>query len=293
MAEVLLTGATGLLGSRVVTALAEGHRVTAIARRPPEHGGEIGWVAHDLRAPKLPVGLPARIDVVIHLAQSRQFRNFPEKALDVHAVNVGSTVQLLDWAHRGGARLFILASTGGVYPPGPFPHREDELVDLGKVASFYAASKLAAESLARSYERHFSVIVLRPFFIYGRGQEGSMFLPRIAQSVRSGNPISLDGPDGLVCNPIHVSDATRAVVGAIALAESSVLNIAGPETLTLRQIATVLAEPLGTDPVFQIRAAQRPPTLVGDISAMTTLLGAPETRLGDVAEELHAGVPVT
>ncbi len=286
MAEIVVTGGTGLLGSRVLESLAQSHNVTVIARRRSEQRGRVQWLYHDLRLPTLPPDLPSRTDVVIHLAQGRQFRDFPAAARDTFAVNVAATALLLDWAHTVGARQFVLASTGGVYPRSPAPHTEDEPIELPAVPSFYASSKLAAEALARAYGSHMIVTVLRPFFIYGRGQDANMLIPRLIRSIRSGQAILLDGPDGIRFNPVYVDDAAKAVVAALALEESGVVNIAGPETLTLRQAAELLATHLGAQVHFDIRPDAAPADLIGDISRMTSRLVTPRVRLADVAQPL-------
>jgi len=288
MADILVTGATGLLGSALIPELAAAHDVVAVARRPPTQPGGVRWVTHDLGQPTLPGDLPSHIDVVIHLAQSREFRDFPAQAVDIFAVNVTSTVLLADWARRAGARQFMLASTGSVYQPSSLPHREDEAVDAASPLSFYAASKLAAESLARTYDPHLIVTVFRPFFIYGRGQDPAMLIPRLVDSVRSHRPVLLDGQDGMRFNPIHVSDAVRAVAAALALGESCVLNLAGPQVLSLRQAVDLLAASLEREPVFETRPAVTPTDCIGDTSIMVARLGPPTRELVDMAAELHA-----
>jgi len=288
MAEVVVvTGARGLLGSRVVAGLAGRHEVVALVRRAPEPGQADGvrWVVHDLSRPVLPPDLPAHVDVVVHLAQSRHFRSFPEQALDVYGVNVTSTTLLLDWALAHGAHQFVLASSGSVYDPGPAPHVEDEAVALGGRPSYYAASRLAAELLARAYGDRLVVTVLRPFFMYGRHQGDDMLLPRLVESIRAGRPVTLDGADGMRFNPLYVSDAAAAVQAALALEQSCVVNLAGPEILSIRQAADVLGAQLGVRPVFENRLDMTPTDVIGDVSRMTVLLGAPHTTLAHAAAD--------
>ncbi len=286
MADVLLTGATGLLGSRVVRSLAAEHRVWAIGRNPPDPPAGVRWIAHDLRRPALPVDLPSRVDVVVHLAQAREFRDFPQRALDVYAVNVGSTALLLDFAVRAGARRFVLASTGSVYANGSDPHGEDEPTDVAACPSFYVASKLAGEALAAGYRPRFTVCVLRPFFMYGHGQDPSMLLPRLVRNIQEGRSIFLDGPEGMRFNPVHVSDAARAVMAALDLADSAVVNIAGPEVLSLRQAVDELSAQLGIPAEVTMRPEVRPADLIGDITRMSTLLARPRLTLRDAAADL-------
>src|SRR5687767_3119548 len=97
--HVVITGAGGLVGSRLLDLLAGQHEVCAITRsadRADRHG--VHWLRADLAADSLPPGLPTRADAVIHLAQSPHYRDFPEGALDVFNVNVASTARLLDWS---------------------------------------------------------------------------------------------------------------------------------------------------------------------------------------------------
>ncbi|MGI9080419.1 MAG: NAD-dependent epimerase/dehydratase family protein, partial [Acidimicrobiales bacterium] len=243
-------------------------------------------VVHDLSRPVLPDELPSRIDVVIHLAQAREFRDFPSRALDVFAVNVASTALLADWACAVGARQFMVASTGGVYQPSSAPHREDEAISGSAAPSFYAASKLAAESLARAYSAYLTVTVFRPFFIYGRGQDATMLFPRLIDSIRSGRPIHLDGPDGMRFNPIHVSDACRAVSAALAIEDSCVVNLAGPEVLSLRRAVGLLSGAIGVEPALDREVGAAPTDLIGDISTMAARVGPPIRALADTVAEL-------
>jgi nucleoside-diphosphate-sugar epimerase len=287
MADVLVTGATGLLGGAVVRLLADRHRVTAMSRRPDGEPG-VHWVTHDLAQSSLPRDLPSHVDAVVHLAQSRQFRDFPGGAPDVFAVNVAGTAQLLQWALAAGATTFVLASTGGVYDAGPHPHREDEATTLPGAPSFYASSKLAAELLARSYGSQMTVCVLRPFFIYGPGQDRGMLLPRLAHSLRTGAVISIDGADGMRFNPVHVSDAAQAVGAALDLQESGVINVAGPEILSLREAVNLLAAHAGVKPNLHIRGDPAPTDFIGDTARMEALLVPPRTALRDVLEDVSA-----
>ncbi len=292
MADVLVTGAAGLLGSRLLGVLVdEGHEVSGLVRRVPDAPAPgVRWVVHDLRRNDLASALPERVDVVVHLAQARSFRQFPETAAEVFAVNVGSTAQLLDWAYRAGVGQFVLASTGSVYTEASAqPHREDEPVDVPALASFYAASKMAAELLASGYRPFFPVVILRPFTIYGPGQNPSMLVPRLVDSVRSGKPVQVAGAEGLHVNPIWVDDAARAVASTLRLDESTVVNLAGPEVVSVRQMASWIGDALGVPARFEPVEGPPDPAVTGDTGRMAALLGPPVTKFVDVVDELCAG----
>jgi nucleoside-diphosphate-sugar epimerase len=283
-----LTGASGLIGSRLAPELARTSEVTAMGRRPPGDGTAAGirWLRHDLGAPFLPPTLPPRVDTVVHLAQSPHFRDFPERAADIFEVNVGSTTRLLDWARRCGATRFVYASSGGLYGHGDHRFREDDaIVDTGPLG-YYLASKRSAELLVEAYRPLLVVVILRFFFVYGPGQRASMLIPRLVRATAEGKPISLQGRDGIRVNPVHVDDAVEALCGAVRLTDSQRINVAGPDVLTLRQIAETIGSLLHVAPVFTVDFESHPHHLVGDITRMAEVLGAPRRRFADGVAEL-------
>jgi nucleoside-diphosphate-sugar epimerase len=279
MSIILATGATGLLGARLVKLAADrGHEVHTIVRGGAgSDAANIRWIEADLAQPLDPSLLPSKVDAVFHLAQSRRFREFPDGAADMFAVNVARTAELFDYAREAGARHFVLASTGSVYAPSNQPLREDS--PLLEAPGFYPASKLAAELLARPYAGLMTVAILRFFFIYGASQRGDMLLPRLVSSVREGTPIRLQGADGLRLNPIHADDAAAATLAAAELEESATINVAGPEVSSLRALSELIGAQLGGQPVFETEGGVAA-SLVADIVRMRELLVEPRVGLG-------------
>jgi UDP-glucose 4-epimerase len=288
---VLVTGATGFIGRHVLQRLAGRHDVLAIARRepPPALAGLARWVEHDLSAPLDPARLPTQVDTVLHLAQSERYREFPEGAGDVVAVNVDAPAALLDYARRARARRFVLCSTGGVYGYRPAPAREgDPVAPIG----FYQSTKYAAEVLLAPYGEFLNTVILRPFFVYGPSQRG-MLVASLAQRVLAGEEVTIDGDPGLRINPIHVTDAARAVEAALTLDAPAVVNVAGDEVVSISDLAHGLAQAAGAPPRIAHRDATAPGDLLGDNARMKALLGVvPEVPLADglrgVVDELRA-----
>lgn len=268
MSRILITGAGGLLGSHLVPLLSREHELFALGRGAPEGATAI---TADLSNPVDPAALPANADSLVYLAQSPRFRDFPDGAADMFQVNVAQPLALLDWARRASVRRFVYASSGSVYAPSDRPIRED---DPTPAPGFYASTKLAAERLALAYGGMISVVCLRFFFIYGRGQKRDMLLPRLVDSVREGRPVTLQGSDGIRLNPVHAEDAARATAAALELDGAHAINVAGPEALSIRRICEAAGAALGRDPVFE----SAPPAagdLVADISRMSERLISP------------------
>jgi UDP-glucose 4-epimerase len=277
---VLLTGATGFLGSAVLRRLAGRTEVVALHRPgavPAQTFDGVHWLPADLAGPRLS-GLPDRIDAVLHLAHSRRYREFPDGVVDVHEVNAAATVRLLDYCRRAGGRSFIYGSSGAVYRAGPAPLSED---DVPVPDSFYAASKLAGEQAVEQFRTLLAAHSLRFFFVYGPCQR-NRFIAGLIERVRRGEAVALAGPEGIRVNPVYVDDAAAAVTRTLELRRPQTLNVAGPRTASVREIAEALGRLLGRTPRFAIGDPQ--PDLVASVKRQCEVLGPPVV---DIAEGLR------
>lgn len=268
--KVLVTGATGLIGRHLLERISEANEVTALVRGPvPGLGPDIVLVRQDLSRPLNREALPEHIDAVIHLAQSERFREFPDGAEDVFAVNVQSTLGLLEYARTAGASRFVLASTGGVYAPSEAEITEESTVDP---KGAYAHSKRMAEFLVEDYGEIMTGVILRPFFVYGPGPS-KLLIARLIADVREGRAIEVQGHGGARLNPIYASEAAAAFERALELDDGGVFNIAGPEPATIAEIAGAIGEAIGRDPEITRTDGDPGPPLVADTRRMRETLG--------------------
>jgi UDP-glucose 4-epimerase len=263
--KVLVTGGTGFTGEALLRGLVNrGDAVFALHRpdgaTPNELEG-VTWISQDLVAP-LGASLPDEIDAVVHLAQSRRYRDFPDGAEDVFEVNANATVRLLAWAREAGAQTFIYASSGAVYAPGPEPAREDQRTSPG---NFYAASKVCGELACEQFRSELTAHVLRFFFIYGPGQE-NMFLPGVLGRILRDEAVTLGGEEGIRINPVYIDDAVQAIMGLLQKRESLTLNVAGPDTLSLRELSELAGQLLGRTPRYSI--ADSSPDVLASIEVL-------------------------
>jgi len=252
--KLLVTGASGYIGARLVPRLAARHSVFTLLRPGASlvAGTNVVPVWGDLR--QLPPDLPDRIDGVVHLAQSRSYRQFPEAALDMLDVNVNAAVRLIDYARQAGAHRFCLVSSGSVYEPYTYPLTENApLAPLG----FNGASKLAAEQLLVPYRTLMPIFVPRLFFPYGPGQTDRL-IPDLAQRILNGTPIHVDAEGGGPwIAPLHVDDAVQILEAGIEGGWNETVNVAGPEAVPLRRVAEIIGRILGHRPFFE--EIERPP----------------------------------
>jgi dTDP-glucose 4,6-dehydratase len=268
--RILLTGATGLIGREVVRqAPADWELVTVARAQVPG----VATVTADLTEPGFASLLPDHLDAVVHLAQARDYRHFPDCAPGVVAVNVTATAALLDHAVRRGAAV-LLASTATVYEPRSEPLTEDAPV---RVRSIYAASKRSAELLAIPYAAQVPVRALRIFTTYGPERDGRLVADLIHR-VENGHAVTVQGERGLMTSPIHTSDVARAVVAAVqrppAVGELDLVNVGGA-ALGIRDMAEAIGRRLGREPVFEAREGE-PPCFVADRTKAERVLDLPE-----------------
>lgn len=283
---ILITGANGLLGRNLLARLIESHEVHALVHVPPLNPiPGVKYHPIDLAREWSIDELPPHMDSVIHLAQSSQFRNFPESALDVFKVNIESTARLLDYANKAGVRQFIHASSGGIYGNSNQAFNENSPIVPPDKLGYYLGSKFCGEVLVNSYSALMQVLVLRFFFMYGPGQNRSMLIPRLLDNVRDGRSIGLQGENGIRINPIHVDDAALAVIAAINTTESTTYNIAGPDILSLKDIGGMIGKVVGVKPCFEYLEGQ-PNDLIGENTHMRERLHEPAVKLEDGIKDL-------
>ena len=188
--KLAITGGTGFVGSRLIdAAVAEGHPVRALARRPMDMRANVDWVAGALDQPKALDELVAGSDAVIHVAGVLTGRT----AADFDRANVDGTQAMLEAAKAAGVSRFVQVSS--------LAAREPQL-------SLYGASK--AKSEERVAVSDLSYAIVRPPAVYGPGDKETLELFRMAKL-------------GIVLLPaqgrlslIHVDDLVRLL---LALAE--------------------------------------------------------------------------
>ncbi len=169
--KILVTGATGKVGSRLVPRmLAKGHDVRILIRDPAKASAlvELGARAAigDLYSEETLPPAVEGIDAIIHLAAL--FRTFTDNE-GIVKTNHEGTVALANASIKAGVKRFVFASTGNVYGTSyRRPSKEDDLVDVNDPRP-YSSSKIAAERDLISFHKTngFDVRVLRLGFVYG------------------------------------------------------------------------------------------------------------------------------
>ncbi len=264
--NILITGAGGFVGKRLTFKLAsQGFRVFALMKKRPTvnekkffRSTNVNMIFHDLENLNTK-SLPPEIDCLITLAQSANYRYFPEKAEEVFKINATVNLSLFQWALNSGVNQVIHVSSGGIYggKKGKILS-ETDLISTDPRLGFYLSSKLCSEIIFQNYMDLFQTsVILRPFFIYGQNQNSDMFIARLINSIKNEMPVQLHGKNGLKVNPIFVDDASTCIANSMKLKGKHVINLAGPDALSLREVCNTIGNLINTKPIFEKNNGQK------------------------------------
>lgn len=189
MSTLAVTGATGFVGSHLLTAAREaGHEIRALTRGPraPEPG--VAWIEGTLDQPDSLAALCEGADAVIHIAG---LINAPNRA-GFAAVNVDGTARMIEAARAAGVRRFIHISSLAAREPG---------------LSDYGWSKAESEKAVAASGLDWTIV--RPPAIYGPGDRETFELFRMASRGFVALP-----PAGRF-SILHVDDLCRLILALI------------------------------------------------------------------------------
>ena len=254
MPRALLTGGAGFIGSHLARALlGDGWRVDVVDDLSSGSAAyvpaEADLIELDLGSPGATARLPTgEYDAIAHLAgQSSGEKSFDDPERDFDA-NARSTVALAAWARTRGIRLFVQASSMGVY--GDVSTQPVDESVAPRPLSFYGASKLAAEH-ALQVAPDVRGISLRMFSIYGPGQNlaemrQGMVSIFLAMALR-GEPIEVRGPLDRVRDFVYVDDCVEAWMRALESTDAAgPFNVGTGVGTSIRRLIADLLELLGT-----------------------------------------------
>ena len=270
MEKILISGATGLLGYDLIQNLSSNYEVFKLVKTFDTTLGK-NQIVHNFLGEFDETILPRKIDYIFHLAQFRDFKNFPQNSSEIFRVNTFSTLDLINYGLKSGVKKFVYASTGGLYKGLSFPISETDTIKKTEELDFYCASKLSSELLISSYSKFMDVQILRPFFIFGPRQSDQMLIPKMIKTIRNKELIHLAGEQGININPIYVKDAVSILIRLLQVPGSNLYNIAGNEIVSISKLALLMSEIIRQTPEFIHQPNQM--DLVGDNKLVKDTLG--------------------
>lgn len=259
--NVLITGGTGFIGSRLALHLLQGGhavRIYGLLNTPAEEqnahllkekGAEIrlGSMTSQAEVAHVVEG----IDVVFHLAAAQHEANVPDSVF--WEVNVSGTQTILAASMLAGVRRFVHGSTIGVYGTA-LGGMIDEKTPV-RPDNIYGQTKLAAERAVMAVKDKLPVVAIRISETYGPGDRR---LLKLFKGIGKG-AFFVIGSGGNIHHLIFVQDL---IAGFLLASEKQaalgqVFVLAGKEPLTTLEMVRTVARVLGK-PVPRLRAPLTP-----------------------------------
>ena len=226
--QVLVTGATGFLGRRVVAELlARHHQVRCLVHSPGRERLFDGWDVDVHYGNVLDAESVSRamydVQSVVHLVGIIRTR----RGLTFDMVHRQGTAIVAEAASAGGAREIIYVSALGATANPAYP---------------YLHSKRLGE--LRVLNSGIAYTILRPSVIFGPGDE---FLTALAGLVRLGPVVPVIGTGRNRMQPIALDDVTRCIADSVgnSLVKGKTLNLGGPDRLSYNDLLDEVAIAMG------------------------------------------------
>lgn len=292
--RILITGVSGMMGRALARRLAADNTVYGAARFTDaavrEHLEACGvrCVPMDLSARELPP-LPQDVDTLLYFAVHWPGPHDAAVAMAVNGYAVGRLIERL-----GRLEQFVVGSSVAVYVGSG--QREDLTEQSPTIPSgLYGTSRLAGDVLAThlAQSRGLSGAILRYWFPYtDEPGVANDYYQGVLGRLRRGEPFVLPRGRPGCQQPVFIDDVVRITLDSLRFAspEPFVLNVAGPERLTLRQIVDTLADVFGAQPNVELSDADESNLLSGsfDLTRLEQTCGAGKVRFADGLRRLAA-----
>lgn len=242
MAEVkniLVTGASGLIGSCLVERLRASGRYNVYA-------GTREWC--DVTKP---IQGDTQYHYIIHAASNAAPKAFAETPVDVMKSNLLGVINLMEYGVAHGMERFVFVSTGEVYGEGDgreFTEDYQGYVDINSPRSCYPSSKRAAETLCAAYAKQYGVdyVIARPCHVYGPGftKNDNRVYAQFIRNVLNGEDIVMKSTGSQMRSWCYVEDCVNALILILEKGVSGeAYNIAdNTSNISIKQLAEMIAD---------------------------------------------------
>lgn len=246
---VLVTGATGFVGTHLVSRLLDaGTRVRVLVR----HDNRVEraeTATGDLTDFESVFEAMRDIGTVIHLGGIASVGLAQESPHEAFRVNTLGTQNVMEAARLRGVNRAVVLSTAHVYGrPLQLPVTEEHPV---APASVYAATKLAADTIAMAYHQNLglAVNILRTFNVYGPGQRAATVISSIAQQALQRGEVRVQDSRPKV-DFVFVEDVVDGLIAAAtAQAIGETLILSSGRAISIRELVSAVLAIVSGEPV--------------------------------------------
>jgi UDP-glucose 4-epimerase len=254
--RVLVTGGAGFIGSHVVDKLVDRGiepRIFDVVVSPHHAPGEIDTYLGDLTDLDAIKDATKGCDAVIHLGAIADVNHVAADPGFAELVNSRGTFNVLEAAREADVARVVYGSTIWVY--NGYDGLADEDTNAGLPSHLYTATKLAGEMYCKSYSEQYGLVctILRFGIPFGPRARAAAVVPAFVKKALAGEPLTVAGDGSQGRRFVYVEDLADGVVRAlIPHAANRVYNLVGDETVTVKEIASIVQELIGDVDILHV-----------------------------------------
>ena len=268
-ANILVTGATGLIGGCLVETLMmnpkRDYQVYASGRNEERARARFGGFADDAAFHFVkydvmqPLESDVRFDYIIHAASNANPKFYATQPVEVMKANFDGVSNLMEYGMNHGMKRFLYVSSGEVYGEGDgriFTEDYSGYVNSATPRACYPSSKRAAETLCVAYAAEYGVdvVIARPSHTYGPHftvQDNRVYAQFI-RNVLHGEDIVMKSTGEQFRSWCYVVDCVSAMLHILMKGEcGEAYNIADSESnISIRELAETIASIGGRMVIF-------------------------------------------
>jgi UDP-glucose 4-epimerase len=249
MANILVTGGSGFIGSHLVDELVRlDHQVVNLDISDRFNNPAARKIKVSILDKSHNVKMYEGIDYVFHTASQARVQPSIRNPLMSIETNALGTAKVLELSKQAGVKRVIYSMTSSVYGNHSAPHTEDM---IPQPLNPYAVSKLAGEQLCKVYSDLYSLdtVSLRYFNVYGprEAEEGeyTTLISKLLKQHSRGEALTIVGDGEQRRDFTHVADVVAANILAMTHADNlngEIFNIGFGKNYSVNQIANLISE---------------------------------------------------
>ncbi len=285
--NILITGATGLIGSCLVdffmrlgnvNVFAMGRSVEKCNLRFKNYlcNPNFSFVCHDVTNK---FDMDVNFDYIIHTASGTDPMYYCTKPVETMTSNFLGTYNLLEYARHHNVERFMFISSSEIYGKvgKDFISETDSgYVDPTGVRSSYPSAKRASENLLISYGTEYGIdgVIVRPSHVYGptMSKEDNKCVAQFLRSAVNGQDIVLNSSGSQVRIYTYVTDVVSAILYVLLLGNiNEAYNISGDDVVSIKELAEIIAEISGCNVFFNGKDIEKNERIVLDNAKISEL----------------------
>lgn len=253
--NILVTGGTGFIGSHLVDSLRRDNKVLVLDNfsNPAikEKRKDVEYFVGDILNFEFLLDKTKETDIIFHFAAAPSVKKSSKNPINNFRKNVRGTMNVLESARKNNVSNVILASSSAVYGESEIPTKESESL---KPISNYGASKASSEMYLKSYSSTYGIggTSLRYANIFGpRSNHGVMydFFKKLDKDPKK---LKILGDGKQKKSYLYIEDCIDATISSLKSDKNfSVFNIGSETQITVREIADIISDKMGLDPIYE------------------------------------------